>query len=121
MESQISQILTTSLSAVDIAGALGLTKASEVNPTLYSMLSRKLVQKSTDTRPMWSLVPDFATPIRTYLTGKTEVSTRDVARAVFGPTGSPKQINPILYAMESAGVVRKTSEPDGTKPRWTLV
>lgn len=122
MES-VRQFLTTPQTAAELAvkihGETG--KASDVNPILYKMLSQKLVTKSEDPRPVWSLLPDIRGQILQFLTqqGK-EIPTLTIAKQVMGLNAKAKDINPYLYAMEKEGRIQKMAEADGTKPRWMV-
>jgi hypothetical protein len=57
----------------------------------------------------------------TYLQSQEQpASTLQVAKAVFGPSASCKQVNPLLYQLLKQGVATKTSESNGTNPRWAM-
>lgn len=48
------------------------------------------------------------------------VPTLQIARHVFGDKATKKSVNRYMYAMEKDGLVEKTCEENGSKPKWSL-
>lgn len=48
------------------------------------------------------------------------VPTIQISRHVFGEKSTKKMVNKYLYAMERDGLVVKTCEENGSKPKWSL-
>lgn len=66
---------------------------------------------------MDSTTSDF---IATLLDGEDSLTTLEISKAMFGEGATKKVINKHLYKMLSDGIVVKTCEENGTKPRWSL-
>lgn len=49
------------------------------------------------------------------------VETLKIAKYVCGPEATKKDINPCLYSLEKGGLIQKTCQDNGAKPRWTMV
>jgi hypothetical protein len=51
---------------------------------------------------------------------RSPMKTVEIAKALFGPEATAKQVNPTLYSLEKRGRVVKTTNSDGKEPRWAL-
>lgn len=95
-----------------------------VNPELYSMLSSKLVTKTTVGAPKWklnNLNREIREKVLKYLTDNPgEKSPIDICQAVVDQTITRKMINPVLYSLLGEGKVTKTSDDNGKNPKWCL-
>lgn len=49
-----------------------------------------------------------------------EVPTLQISKYVFGDKATKKMVNKYLYALEKEGSVVKSSEENGTKPKWRV-
>lgn len=52
-------------------------------------------------------------------TCEESIETLKIAKAVGLKT--TKEVNPTLYSLLSKGKVTKSSNPDGSKPKWSIV
>ena len=113
------------LNAKEIVIALDLKEKKEVNPTLYKMASKKILRYSQP-GPLWKLLEikkrseDDEKILRFLAEKKEPVPTLVIAKQIFGDTAVAKMINPLLYSLAKQGKIVKTSESNGTKPRWSL-
>lgn len=46
--------------------------------------------------------------------------TLEIAKRIFGPDATTKQVNPLLYSLLARHDVEKITEENGSKPRWKL-
>jgi hypothetical protein len=51
---------------------------------------------------------------------RSPMKTVEIAKELFGPEATAKQVNPTLYSLEKKGRVVKTTNSDGKEPRWAL-
>lgn len=132
-----------SLSALELARAVGLQTRKEVNPTLYALERQGKIRKVSDAPPMWSLAirspihqeskqdttaPPQATPpmpvgsgvegqVLGFLTRTSRPCTAlEIAKAIGYKTR--KEVNPHLYAMAKDGLI--TCVEGQGAPQWTI-
>jgi hypothetical protein len=135
MEAKIIEILTGKTEPVKTIDIVRFLNQNEnirnVNPVLYSMLSKKILNKCTKENgkdPSWVLSGavnqtnnnsvDLETKVRDYLAEKTEpVKTIDIVRNV---DQAKSTVNAILYKMSAKKMITKTANENGTDPRWIL-
>ncbi len=111
---------TEGLTAIEIAQHLGKDKASDVNPLLYKLFSSKLILKA-DTeqkRPIWILNINVASVLDLLKEHPGGLSPNDIAKMI-GMKNS-KEVNPLLYGMNSNEMLKKVCDPDGKKPLWFI-
>lgn len=104
-------------------------KNSDVNPLLYSLLSRKMVEKMADERnrnPHWKIGKEskdrlaLQEKIKEFLKEKKgeKLSPKIIAEKF----GVEKSIaNQALYALEKMGLVKKDADPNGKNPMWSFI
>lgn len=64
---------------------------------------------------------DVSVAVLDYLAGYNEpVRTIHIAREMFGPQSTRKDINPTLYKLEKMGQISKTANENGGDPKWSL-
>jgi hypothetical protein len=56
-----------------------------------------------------------------FLKSKTDyMKTIDIAKNFYGPKGTSKDINPLLYKLQSKKQITKTCNENGTEPKWKV-
>ena len=125
------------LPTLQISKQAGFKTAKDVNPTLYALLASKQVEKIAEengSNPRWSLPGDknpspLQTPttnklreeILTLLSKSTEALSPTCIRSQLEQPVPRAEINALLYSFLKEKLVVKTSNPDGTNPKWSLV
>lgn len=123
------------LPTLEISKRAGFRTAKDVNPTLYSLLAKKQVDKVADEggrNPRWILsnIKEAPTPaptgalrqeILTLLEKSQEPLTPTCIKSQLAQPILRSQINAVLYNLQKEGQVTKTSNPDGTNPKWSLI
>ncbi len=123
------------LPTLEISKRAGLKTAKDINPTLYSLLASKEVDKIAEEggrNPRWMLNNTKATPtqaptgalrqeILSLLEKATEPLTPTCVKSQLAQPTLRSQINAVLYNLQKEGRVTKTANPDGTNPRWSLI
>lgn len=123
------------LPTLEISKRAGFKTAKDINPTLYSLLASKEVDKIAEEggrNPRWTLNNAKATPtqaptgalrqeILSLLEKATEPLTPTCVKSQLAQPALRSQINAVLYNLQKEGHVTKTANPDGTNPRWSLI
>ena len=118
-----------SSTAKDIAVAVIGSKAvpKDVNPTLYSLLSKKEVSIETSSPPRWTLANKDNNKTESVInqdeivkciTEHQPISALNIARKVIDKNSKAKNINPTLYRMQKDGIIHCT---DSTPPLWSMM
>ena len=137
LSSTILEILKTAqtpLPTLEISKRAGFKTAKDVNPTLYSLLANKQVEKIADEggrNPRWSLhegenqVAPQTSKLREEILALMVKSTEPLSpiciRSQLEQPVPKAQINAVLYNLLKEKIAVKTANPDGTNPRWSLV
>lgn len=123
---EILSVLNSSegfVSTTTLVKTLGHPRPS-INSELYKMMAAKLVEKRSDDKggnPEWKSLANDRDNIISFLSEHDKpVATLAISKHIFGPKGTAKDVNPMLYALEKEGYIVKTTDSAGTKPHWFL-
>ncbi len=145
LEQKIIQALTAATGTLDtlrVAKAVVGPNATQgqVNPTLYAMYNKGILERMDGaslgvSRPSWRLVANYeevfaaATQLedsivdviraQSNMAGPSDsLSALQIAKTIFGPKATKKDVNPTLYAMQEKGKLCQVADQVGI--RWKL-
>lgn len=52
---------------------------------------------------------------------KNGLDTLQIAKAVYGDQGTPKQVNPTLYKLKKEGKIMQLKMPNKSRPHWKII
>lgn len=106
---------------------------NDVNQTLYKLAKECRVERmgAEGARPRWTPVADPEEKIKSTQNKLAEdilaalahgpadgMDALQIAKAVIGPKGTQREVNPALYQLFEEGRVCKSVAPDRARPRW---
>lgn len=109
---------------LELAKRVGKSTTKEINPSLYSLLSSKQVEKIAEengSNPRWRLSPQARAreAVLALLNSKEAIPVKRIQEQLRTKL-EKTQLNSLLYSLQKEGLVTKEANPDGTNPRWLL-